>query len=911
PEIPAVFVDMFGSPYTIADINPDLTGSPGRIHSSEVYAVSGSRKRKRSEIALAIDRQGVNIYNVRSCKLAASYAISPEATVTCPPCSLLYRSRGDQPARRYTYCSTKTHQRRILGFLEIGETESGPVTISSFSIAVECTSPVVYVDAILPRVEVGAFSPNHYLLVLHENGHISCYKQELEGMSMSQQLEPMSPKPGEPTRIHVKYAAIASVQEARKALLKDREDITAPLDAESDNAGSSLLLLLSSIGSTRNLDDNCLLFSLYQIRSAEHTYSSLTPGGGLRRLLSCVLPTPRDFPASVSNFILHPSDGLLYQQKQDGMIIYDLGGLVPRVTQSFTSRLDSIVSCLRLSSDLLAASTPSSILVFGLPYCSLQGKMTMSEGQESQSTLNELNLRVYQSPNANVQLLSSFAQMNIVVALHGRKLIAAPISISPLSQKSRKRKQGGLLVDALARGSLVRRLSPGQDGTRGSTKILGSYLTKSHHEGPWSSEESRLTQLLEKGELTAFDDLMTTEHNVLSRQGPHIDQHIVSYVLSKVFTVSCFKQPRNGDIHDSINMLEVSVWPPKTCDWLIRQGLLTVDRIVSSLKYHQIMAPDIRLAPGALTHALAQWDPTLTIVHTLLESPAPLRPVELAHAFLAVMHLIRDDELVEDTRLWMNDEPHISPQGEENTELVNDGEQRRISVSSKPANPSKEILYLILHKLRACPSKDLTQVLRQNFSKAQLRSLIDILRMEIARNGWLSLYLNDLDPSESANANNRLISPIFHVLNSALDTLGPTGWILGSSITDDLTETANTISYMKAEVSAALECIEEATYLKGVLGEILLCGKGVLGPPSNKSLTYTNNQRAVSQPIKPVSVALRDEERRILPLGLRSKPPISTIKIGAGGEVIARSGRDIGRLKSKTVGKYTFERIVV
>jgi len=38
---------------------------------------------------------------------------------------------------------------------------------------------------------------------------------------------------------------------------------------------------------------------------------------------------------------------------------------------------------------------------------------------------------------------------------------------------------------------------------------------------------------------------------------------------------------------------------------------------------------------------------------------------------------------------------------------------------------------------------------------------------------------------------------------------------------------------------------------------------------------------------------------------------ISTHRVGAGGEVIRRSRRDVGRLKSRMVPKYSFERIFV
>ena len=55
---------MIGEPYTIAQIPPDLTGKTGKLFTSDVNAVSGSGKKKRSEIAIAIDRQGINVYDV-------------------------------------------------------------------------------------------------------------------------------------------------------------------------------------------------------------------------------------------------------------------------------------------------------------------------------------------------------------------------------------------------------------------------------------------------------------------------------------------------------------------------------------------------------------------------------------------------------------------------------------------------------------------------------------------------------------------------------------------------------------------------------------------------------------------------------------------------------------------------------
>lgn len=55
---------MIQTPYTLAEISRDITGAPVNILAADVYTIAGPKKRKRTELALAIDRQGVNIYDV-------------------------------------------------------------------------------------------------------------------------------------------------------------------------------------------------------------------------------------------------------------------------------------------------------------------------------------------------------------------------------------------------------------------------------------------------------------------------------------------------------------------------------------------------------------------------------------------------------------------------------------------------------------------------------------------------------------------------------------------------------------------------------------------------------------------------------------------------------------------------------
>ena len=65
---------MIQKPYLLAEIPQDLTDLPGNLLAADVYAVAGSKKRKRSELALAIDRQGINIYDVSLRSMLQSYS---------------------------------------------------------------------------------------------------------------------------------------------------------------------------------------------------------------------------------------------------------------------------------------------------------------------------------------------------------------------------------------------------------------------------------------------------------------------------------------------------------------------------------------------------------------------------------------------------------------------------------------------------------------------------------------------------------------------------------------------------------------------------------------------------------------------------------------------------------------------
>jgi hypothetical protein len=63
-------------PSVLAQLPRPLQGLNGRTQLGEVYSLVGSKKRKRYEVAVAVDGEGVNIYNVRLSRLTSRFRVN-------------------------------------------------------------------------------------------------------------------------------------------------------------------------------------------------------------------------------------------------------------------------------------------------------------------------------------------------------------------------------------------------------------------------------------------------------------------------------------------------------------------------------------------------------------------------------------------------------------------------------------------------------------------------------------------------------------------------------------------------------------------------------------------------------------------------------------------------------------------
>lgn len=64
------FSERIGAPFTLATLSKPVGFTNGRAHAASVCSISGIKKRKRTEVAVGLDGEGVSIYSVRPLTVA-------------------------------------------------------------------------------------------------------------------------------------------------------------------------------------------------------------------------------------------------------------------------------------------------------------------------------------------------------------------------------------------------------------------------------------------------------------------------------------------------------------------------------------------------------------------------------------------------------------------------------------------------------------------------------------------------------------------------------------------------------------------------------------------------------------------------------------------------------------------------
>lgn len=841
-----------------------------------------------------------------------SYAVSPQAVFTCAPCSVRSRPQGLEPARRFTYYSVTDSEPKLHCFKEscdVGFAKGRE--FHGFTLNIKDTaSPVIHLDTLAVDSKE-ALQSSVKLLAVHKDGEIRCLSQDL-------QMEEWKTRVIDTSSSYVEHASVMSLEQASQSLLRNREDILAMLGHDADTSVTRLLFLLTRASSVpANSGGNQLYLRIFHIRISERARQPL------QDLTSLTLPEPQYSKSEKCNYSWHGSSGTLLQNTASDLAVYDVAGLLPRLAHHIPLGNTKITSCLRLSASLIALNTSEAITIIDLQYSSLQAEQTLEQWSKNQS--QTANFKHTSKEESGTRILSYFAPLDLVVVLQGRKLLALQLStVSEQASNSRKRKRTGLLINSIGRGMPSCTAKVPTCGFLPGIAPLGTRLPNSRSQDGWNTTRDRLESLFQSKDVEQFESIMLSELGpVDEKEGNNLtpvelnrsveprprnlpDYRKVHYLLNKIFVLEQSQQPTEQSAIEQ--KLKVSWFSDILCRHLIRQGLFSIDHIEAAMKHSHSFPTTEHIKVGAYTQALVEWDKSLKTLQLILRSPVPLDAKEIAHAMRYLMHFVNQSEAAVPMKQLTDGDQREDEGFDQRMQYEDDNVSiDSISPSSKvKLKISHDLLDSILTRLNFFSVSKLTQALKTELSPQELRSLVDLLRIELARGQWLSAYG---DHPGDGHSDNGQICIIAKLLNSVIDSIGTGGWILGASLTDDLTETEDTIAYMKAEISAALEGIEEATYLKGLLGQILLYGKANTlsqGKPRNPPGA---NQQPLQ--IRPVPVSSAGTESSALPLGLKAAQGITRKKVGAGGELIERSRRDIGRLKNRMVGIYSFDRILI
>ncbi|KAL6809596.1 hypothetical protein J3E69DRAFT_182344 [Trichoderma sp. SZMC 28015] len=905
-------------PYVLATLPKPLDHTKGNIVAREVYGQrDGQKKRKRTELVVGVDGETTSIYDVPASRLITSYPIPPQESFTSPPYSVRVRRNNSSDALRYTFiATTDAGAHKITLFKDVAHRD-GKTTSNSVS-QVLSTSAVKYLTCSSPSNEAANIGD---IIAVCEDGEVVCLSGETLAIRWSSSSKSMVQDlvAANVSDFHVEYALSGSAAEFNEGLFKNRPEVFSALPKAVDSQLELVVLISKSLSQNVESRHLIVLAAVSGDSSASADVQHLVP----LDIVPITSITSQD-NAEQPVYQVDVQSGLLLQLQEGAIGVYDLTGAVPKLKSSIEA--ENAQSFARLFKPFILASSLNSIGLYNYQYRSVHSKATLdwsevpTEGETPRSC----------------QLISYLRSQDLVVALVENILVT--IQVEPPKNSGKRRKEG-LLIDSIGRGTGLEiptkrvrceaaefsKLVPGtltddyltqyQTETEAADKLLannelgkwedilrGKFGVSKKGTGLTNGEKAKAQEASDPQELPEWEWLSRTPY-------PAVDRRWIIYAISQIFSVDI------KEVND-ITRPELRLVLPESnvTTYLVVAGHLTLSNLRTA--FRDELAPeasDNRTVAGDLIRCLADADLSLTLLLNYLQA-TKLGEVELLLAIRALMlsmDLIPEGKL-EATKLLTN-EPHQSSStgagNKEDIEMDLDDLERKIAVTEHylgdDSSSRSRGLTLAFTKLWRLPAVSTVKALRTTVSTDDIMSLIYLLRVELLRGAWTSLYI---DPTSFDSEGNEpppdgVIALIADLLGRCLDAVGAGGWLFNDAISwADKAETSDFLTALRLEVTAALEGIEEAVFLNGILGETVRFGNAV----QKGSATRQN-----WGPNKPILVHLENRESRLLPLGLKTKLLPTREKVVSGGEVVQRSIRETGHLISQKVEAYSLEKLAI
>jgi hypothetical protein len=456
-------------------------------------------------------------------------------------------------------------------------------------------------------------------------------------------------------------------------------------------------------------------------------------------------------------------------------------------------------------------------------------------------------------------------------------------------------------------------------------------LTSAEQVSKWEEFTQKVEKSANSKDSAAFDDAVLDYFGVGAPKALPAAQHYVNpgmvlFLLSKIFSL---REARNKDklSATSDSLLTINIWPEMTCRWLIQLGHFCLSSVEIALR--RVQKPHILppLPTGSFTQAVIDSDRSLHHFIDVLQGSVLLNADELAYALKVLLTMARSHSMVleEATKSLTNGDENSNHTGKE--------------VTLPNAEASLQDIFIgfntTLQKIHNQPFPTIVSSFRSTLSRSELLSIVHHLRLCLATGGYTSRFTeNPPSPFSPEQTTPSLsLDTITNLLNAAVDAIGPSGWISAAGLDDASTRDLDLIADMKSEISAALAGVEEATYLKGILREYLRftnsfthpSAKGKMGDVATQAESQETSSGLVRyEKLNGADLMVFglpegdegydiDASGKMLPLSLKAPTTdVSKTKVKKStGEVKTRSSREIGYLRRKAAGKYSFEKLLV
>ncbi|KAK3380472.1 hypothetical protein B0T24DRAFT_195788 [Lasiosphaeria ovina] len=912
----------------------DRPDGPGRHTVGDVFGQQqSSKRRKRSELCAAIDGDAVHLYDIPSSQAVTAYLVSPQSFFTCAPYSLRWRPSSTRSTLRYTYVSIQdsvSSKREVKLFKDV-VSEAGNTTSTTSSYSYRGNAPIVHISATSAKYSdsslPGGDLPNHELVAVAADGTIlglSGETLEKKWQSSPQLLTQELPS-GSKSEIQVDFVQSAQAADVIEGMFGGKNELFGVFQESirRDGFNPDILILVTSVERPQGTWQRYLHVVALSVEKEPRQVN--------RQSVVPIFASPLSAKTEASKYQLDVRSGTLQELAGSVLSIYAFNSGIPRLETKL--EVPGMTSFLRLSKTSILAATSSSLSVYNPLYHSLQAStlIELRDASQPQPGLSAEN------NDSSCELVAYLASRELAVGLRGTSLIAVQIEV-PKSRSSKRRAEG-LLTDAIRRGVAREQFCEKRNrAEHASSNVIADSLPGSLSDiywVEWKSESANADELLHTNDMSGFEELLAgvfkiqtkgrdTKPNGIHPENdfapvtepesvsnlpewawpssradyPQVDRRWVFYAITRVFSwnsLTC--DPETSQL--ACRLPESNV-----LNYLVDAGHLSLPNIKSAFQDDVRDEEDVDSILGEqLAPILVQVDPTMELLLGYL-SGTQLGPTELVSA---IKLLLRSLDLLEDPskskllRIKENmEQEHDGNNDDVNIELDRAEEELQITEYYLDSDSSRRArgLSVAFSKLVVCPTLATVQSLRRQFKPEETICLMNVLRMELIKDGWTTRYLDrsQVDEDDVEAPPDGSIQLIADLMCRCIDSVGLGGWMAFDTMLanwGNQQDSADFFSQFQAEISVALEGVLEAVRLQGTLAEAVSYAK-----KARKAIADAGKNKVTA-------VQLTEE----LPLGLKIDSKISVERVRSGAEIVPRSRRQIGLFVSKKRRSYSVHRI--